>query len=95
MEALRRIVHIVFQPRDEWERIAIEDTTAAALLRRYILPLSLLAPVATVVGMRVFDAAWSPTQGYRVPPDHILAAGAATLVASIAVGVRSSPAFSC
>jgi hypothetical protein len=83
VEALRRIVNIVFRPRDEWERIALEESTMPVLFRRYILPLALLAPAATVVGMRVFDANWSPAQGYRVPPEQILAAGAATLVMSV------------
>ena len=82
MQALGRIVRIVFRPRDEWESIAREDTTMAVLIRRYILPLSLLAPVATVVGMMVFDTAWDAGQGYRVPPQEILAAGTATLFAT-------------
>ncbi len=83
VEALRRIFRIVFQPRDEWGRIAHEDTAFGVLIRRYILPLSLLAPVATVVGMTLFDAKWDARHGYRVPAQEILAAGATTLFASI------------
>lgn len=83
MEAPRRIFRIVFHPREEWDRIAQEDTTLPVLVRRYIIPLSLLAPVATVVGMTVFNATWDAGQGYRVPADEILAAGTATLFASI------------
>jgi len=83
VEALRRIFRIVFHPRDEWGRIAHEDTGFGVLIRRYILPLSLLAPVATVAGMTFFDAAWNPQHGYRVPEEAILAAGTTTLFASI------------
>ncbi len=83
MEALRRIVRIVFRPRDEWDRIAQEDTPFRVLVSRYILPLSLLAPIATVVGMIVFDATWDAGQGYQVPAHEIVAAGTATLFASV------------
>ena len=83
MEALRRIYRVVFHPRLEWDRIALEDTTYGTLIRRYIIPLALLAPIATVIGMSVFDTAWNAGQGYRVPPQQILGAGTATLFASI------------
>ena len=83
MEALRRIFRIVFHPRDEWGRIAKEDIAFGVLIRRYILPLSLLAPVASVVGMTFFDATWDARHGYRVPEQAIVAAGATTLFALI------------
>jgi len=83
VEALRRIFRIVFHPRDEWGRIANEDIAFGVLIRRYILPLSLLAPVATVVGMTFFDATWDARHGYRVPEQAIMAAGATTLFALI------------
>lgn len=54
-----------------------------ALLRGYILPLALLAPIATVVGMKTFDRGWDPAHGYLVPADQILAAGAATYFAIV------------
>ena len=84
MPALHRIVGIVVRPRAEWELIAREESTVDELLRRYILPLSLLAPAATMVGMRFFDAAWDEDLGYMVPQQEIFAAGATTLFATIA-----------
>jgi Yip1 domain len=84
VETLERIVGIVFRPRREWDRIAAEDTSVDVLVRRYIVPLSLLAPIATGIGMHVFDRAWDPDGGYRVPPGDIFAAAATTLFASIA-----------
>lgn len=83
VEALRRIVHLITRPRTEWDTIAREPTSVDALIRRYIVPLSMLAPLATSIGMRVFDAQWDPAQGYLVPADQIFAAGATTLFTSI------------
>lgn len=83
MDTLRRIVAIVLRPQDEWERIASEPIGVDVLIRRYIVPLSLLAPVATVIGMNTFDREWDPAAGYLVASDEIYAAGAATLFATI------------
>ncbi len=80
---MRRIVGIVVHPKDEWELIAREETSVDELIRRFILPLSLLAPAATVIGMKFFDAAWDDDLGYLVPPQDIYAAGATTLFATI------------
>ena len=83
MTTWQRIVGIVLRPGDEWELIAREDTSIDELTRRYIVPLSLLAPVATVIGMSYFDRTWDADAGYLGPPDQILAAGATTLFTSI------------
>jgi hypothetical protein len=88
MPRLRRIVYLIFRPKAEWDAIAKESTSVDALLRSYILPLSLLAPVATVIGMKTFDRDWSATQGYLVPADRIFLTGATTyfsIVGSILV----------
>jgi hypothetical protein len=84
MEMLRRVVYLVFRPQTEWALIAEEPTTVDLLLRRYILPLSGLAPIATFIGMRVFDATWDRDHGYLVPPDQIFSAAATTFFATIA-----------
>ncbi len=83
METLRRIVYLVFRPTAEWDRIAAEKTSVDALLRGYILPLALLAPIATVIGMKTFDRNWDPAHGFLVPPDQIFGAGVATYFAII------------
>jgi hypothetical protein len=83
MPALHRIVGIVVRPRAEWDLIAREESTVDDLLRRYILPLSLLAPVATMIGMKYFDAAWDEDLGYMVPTQEIFTAAATTLFATI------------
>jgi hypothetical protein len=83
MQTLRRIVSLIFRPTAEWDLIAGEKTTVDSLLRSYILPLALLAPVATVIGMTTFDRAWDPVHGYLVPSDRILATGATTYFATV------------
>ena len=83
MATLRRIVRIVFHPKTEWEAIAREQPTVDELIRRFIVPLCLLAPIASVIGMQVFDAEWDPDYGYLVPARDIFAAGATTLFTSI------------
>ena len=80
---LRRIYLLLFYPRAEWDEIARETIRVDTLLRSYILPLSLIPPIATVIGMKTFDASWNPAAGYQVPPDEIYAAGLATLFGSI------------
>ena len=75
METLRRIVYLVFRPTAEWDAIAAEKTSVDALLRGYILPLALLAPIATVIGMKTFDRDWDPVHGFLVPPEQILRGG--------------------
>jgi len=84
MEILRRIVCLILFPRTEFRQIATESTSVDRLIRHFILPLSLLAPAATVFGMKTFDAAWDPLHGYTVPAEQIFAAGATTLFVSIA-----------
>jgi len=83
METLRRIVYLVVRPAAEWDAIAGEKTSVDALLRHYILPLALLAPIATVIGMKTFDRAWDPVHGFLVPAEQILAAGATTYFATV------------
>jgi len=100
METLRRIVYLIFRPAAEWDAIAKETTSVDALLRSYIIPLGLLAPIAEAIGMNTFDREWNPVHGYLVPPDQIFAASAATffiIVGSIfvlaAIFVLIAPMF--
>lgn len=82
-ETLRRIVGLIASPRVEWDRIASEPTSVDRLIRRFIVPLSLLTPIATAVGMRTFNAEWDADAGFFVPAELIYAASATTLFTSI------------
>ena len=77
-------MRIVIAPKKEWAEIAREESSFDVLIRHYIVPLSLLAPVSSMIGMKVFDATWDEGSGYHVPPQEIFAAAAITLFASIA-----------
>jgi hypothetical protein len=83
MDAMRRVVGIVLHPKTEWERIAAEDTTVDVLIRHFLLPLALLAPIATFIGIRYFDASWDEDMGFLVAPQDAFAAAATTLFASL------------
>lgn len=102
MEALRRITYLVFRPSAEWAAIAREPTSVDLMLRRYILPLAALAPIATFIGMQVFDRSWDPEHGYLVPPEQIFSAAATTffgIVGSIfalaAIMALIAPMYHC
>ncbi|MET0682477.1 MAG: Yip1 family protein [Casimicrobiaceae bacterium] len=82
-QSLRRIVGLIFRPTEEWDAITEETTTVGALLRFYVLPLALLTPIATMIGMTTFDRGWDPVHGYLVPTDRILAIGVTTYFAII------------
>jgi hypothetical protein len=83
MTAPSRIGRLIFRPKVEWDQIASEQTSVRALVLGYVLPLALLAPIATVIGMKTFDRNWDPVHGYLVPPERILATGATTYVAIV------------
>lgn len=70
-----RIKDVIFHPGTEWAVIARESGSAVALCARYLLPLALLAPIATVIGMNVFDYSWDQNKGFRIPHENILAVG--------------------
>ena len=78
-ESLRRIARLFVRPLQEWERIAREPTSVDTLIRCCIVPLALLPPMATYIGMRTFDAEWDPDHGFFVPSELIFSAAATTL----------------
>lgn len=83
MDALKRIAGIVLHPNAEWERIAVEPVPIDVLVTQFILPLALLAPISTYIGIRWFNATWDEDMGFLVPANEAFVAAATTLVASI------------
>jgi hypothetical protein len=59
MNLVARVQRILFQPKQEWQTIDAEPATAFAIYAGYVLPLSAIGPVASLIGMTVF--------GIRVP----------------------------
>jgi hypothetical protein len=83
MDALKRMARILVQPNAEWDRIAAEDPSIDVLVRRVILPLAVLAPISTYIGIRYFGAAWDEDMGFLVPAHEAFTAAVTTLVASV------------
>ncbi len=83
-EIARRIAGLILRPAEEWEAIARRPVPVEQLIAGYLLPLSLLPPGATLIGMRFFDASWDAKHGYLVRPDQIVPAVLVTLAASVA-----------
>jgi hypothetical protein len=79
MSLWRRLLWLIVNPGEAWDAIAEEPIGVDVLIARYIVPLSLLPPIAAVIGMKTFDRAWDPSRGYLVPEHEIFAAGGATL----------------
>lgn len=83
MSVWRRLLWLIVSPGEAWDAIREEPIGIDVLITRYILPLSLLAPAATVIGMKTFNRDWDPSRGYLVPEHEIFAAGSATLFGTI------------
>ncbi len=66
---------VMLAPRREFEAIAAEPQTIFSLFNRYLFPLAVIAPIATILGMTAFDVHWSADIGYRVPRDRIFSVG--------------------
>mgnify|MGYP000016335553 CR=1 FL=1 len=50
MNLVERVKNILITPKTEWDKIAAEETALPAVLTTYVLPLSLIGAVATLLG---------------------------------------------
>lgn len=75
--AFHRIRGILFNPGEEFDRIAAKPSTVPELVKRYLAPLALLTPIATILGMNAFDVSWDSGHGYRIPKERIFNIGVA------------------
>ena len=57
-------------PEAEWRAVARDIPGPVVLLGKFLLPLSLLAPLATIIGMMVFDTGWNAEYGYSILRDR-------------------------
>ena len=78
MSIVNRIRGLMWNPRIEWDSVARDAPGQMRLMRDFILPLSLLAPLATFVGMWFFDTSWDADHGYALPRERIAGIVAAT-----------------
>ncbi|MBS1565277.1 MAG: hypothetical protein JST39_12865, partial [Bacteroidetes bacterium] len=80
MNLVERVRNILFSPKTEWNVIAGETATVGSLLTSYVIPLSLIPVLATVI----FDLTWERSSPFFMP--HII-------IQAIAVFIRSIIAF--
>src|SRR2546425_5170147 len=50
----RRARNMLFRPRNEWSTISGEFTNASTIYKSYVIPLSAVGPIATLLGALVF-----------------------------------------
>ena len=67
MNLVDRARGIVLRPRQEWQVIASEQTTASALYRSYVVPLAAIGPIATIIGTALFGLSIPFVGAVRVP----------------------------
>ena len=84
MAILNRIRGMMLNPVAEWDAVARDMPGTRLLLRNFLLPLSLLAPMATIIGILVFDTNWNPAYGYSTLRDRAPAIALATFAFEIA-----------
>lgn len=51
-----RVRNLLLQPGAAWDEIDQEQTTVGELYRRYVIPLALIGPIASFIGLTVFGA---------------------------------------
>ena len=84
MSTSNRIKGMLRTPEAEWDAIARDMPGTGILLRNFLLPLSLLAPLATAVGLSMFDENWSAEYGYSLLAARVVNIAVATFVFEIA-----------
>jgi hypothetical protein len=63
---LNRIKAMMLHPQAGWEAVARDMPAIRVLLRDFLLPLCLLAPMATLIGMLALDTSWNAEYGYSM-----------------------------
>jgi hypothetical protein len=51
MNLIERAKNMIVTPKSEWEVVAVEPSSTAALYKNYIAPLAVIGPVATFIGL--------------------------------------------
>ena len=49
-----RAKSMLMQPRTEWPKVAAETSQPMTVLTSYVIPLALIGPIATLIGMQIF-----------------------------------------
>jgi hypothetical protein len=83
MPPLVTLRSMLFTPGAAWDHAARHPLGPLELALRYIVPFSLIAPLASFIGMTFLGSEWSPVFGYHVRNDRIPGAVASTFLLSV------------
>jgi len=67
MALIERAKNIIMRPKQEWPVIDAEQTTVGALYTGYIIPLSAIPPIASLIGWSVFGVSLPFVGTIRIP----------------------------
>jgi len=67
MRLIERTKEVLLHPTSQWEVIAAEPASTAALYTQVIMPLAAIGPIATLIGWSVFGVSVPFAGTYRVP----------------------------
>ena len=84
MALVQRVQNICLKPKQEWDVIAGETSSAADLLKNYALPLAAIGVVAGFIGMSFIGMSVPFLGTYRVPMVTGLVSGAIGLAIQLA-----------
>jgi hypothetical protein len=79
-----RVKGIIMQPKSEWRVIDSESTTVSQLYTGYIIPLSAIPPIASVIGLSIVGIALPFVGTYHVPFGSALTSAIARYILGLA-----------
>lgn len=84
MNVVDRVTAIIVRPRQEWEVIRGEQTSATELYRSYVVLLAAIGPIATFIGVAVFGIGVPFLGTVRVPIGTAVAQAVVTYALTLA-----------
>jgi hypothetical protein len=84
MSLMPRIKGILLQPQQEWATINAETTSVAELYKGYIMPLALIGPVASIIGLTFVGISLPILGNYTVPISTSVSQAAVSYVLTLA-----------
>lgn len=83
MNLIQRITNITLTPKTEWPVVDAETTTTSQLFTNYIMLVSAIPAVATLIGMSLFGISVPFLGSVRVP----IVSGLTTMILSYGLGL--------
>lgn len=84
MNIVERVKRILLDPKKEWEIISLETTTTSELYKGYIMPLAVIGPVASIIGMSIVGISMPLAGSFRLPLTTAIGSAVVQYVLSLA-----------